>query len=171
MTASGKIKDLNKSPYHLLRRAWQFAGDLYAEEVGQSGLTHRQFTVLLAVEQNEGASQTDLVSVTGIDRSTLADLISRLIKRGYLQRRRTKEDARANSISLSTAGARALRTAQPGALAADHKLLRVLPAEQRRQFVDALTKISEALEEQLGESADSQNVARGNGSAPGPISG
>ncbi len=155
MMTSGEIKDLNKSPYHLLRRAWQFAGDIYAQEVGENGLTHRQFTVLLAVEQNEGASQTDLVSLTGIDRSTLADLVSRLIKRGYLQRRRTKEDARANSIRLSAAGRRALKTAQPGANTADRKLLRVLSTERRKEFVSALAEISEALEEALnGEHAE-----------------
>jgi DNA-binding MarR family transcriptional regulator len=166
MMTSGEIKDLNKSAYHLLRRAWQFAGDLYAQEVGQSGLTHRQFTVLLAVEQNEGASQTDLVSVTGIDRSTLADLISRLIKRGYLQRRRTKEDARANSIRLSAAGRRALKTAQPGALAADRKLLKVLPTDKRREFVTALAQISDALEEAIGEEFP-ERPERSNGSANG----
>ncbi|MGI9416154.1 MAG: MarR family winged helix-turn-helix transcriptional regulator [Hyphomicrobiales bacterium] len=165
MTPSGEIKDLNKSAYHLLRRAWQFAGDLYAQEVGAEGLTHRQFTVLLAVDQNEGASQTDLVSITGIDRSTLADLVSRLIKRGYLQRRRTKEDARANSIKLTAAGRRSLKSAQPGALSADKKLLKVLPTDQRKEFVTALMKISDALEE-AEEEIMSNGAFHGNGPTP-----
>lgn len=146
MTPGSEIKDLNKSAYHLLRRAWQYAGDIYAEEVSSTELTHRQFTVLLAVAQNEGASQTELVSLTGIDRSTLADLVARLIKRGYLQRRRTKEDARANSIKLSARGKRVLKTAQPGALSADKKLLKAVPVDQRKQFLSALVSISEALE-------------------------
>ena len=146
MTPGSEIKDLNKSAYHLLRRAWQYAGDIYAEEVSSTELTHRQFTVLLAAAQNEGASQTELVSLTGIDRSTLADLVARLIKRGYLQRRRTKEDARANSIKLSARGKRALKTAQPGALSADRKLLKAVPVDQRKQFLAALVSISEALE-------------------------
>jgi DNA-binding MarR family transcriptional regulator len=157
-TSSAEIKDLNKSPYHLLRRAWQFAGDLYAQETQHSSLTHRQFTVLLAAEQNEGASQTELVAVTGIDRSTLADLVNRLIKSGYLQRRRTKDDARANSIKLTSQGRRALKAAQPGALAADRKLLGVLPGAKRREFVSALAQISDALEKALRDG----NGAAGN---------
>ncbi len=147
MAASPSIKDLNKSPYHLLRKAWQYAGDLYSEQVGPDGLTHRQFTVLLAVEQNEGASQTDLVRITGIDRSTLADLVGRMIKKGLLQRRRTREDQRTNAVRLSAAGRRALESVQPAAALTDRKLLSALPAAKRREFVSALSIIANAMEE------------------------
>ena len=58
-------------------------------------LTPRQLAVLVTVAQNEGLSQTGLVDRTGIDRSTLADIVRRMQRKGLLQRRRTKEDARA----------------------------------------------------------------------------
>ena len=74
---------------------------MYQGEVGKSGLTQRQFTVLIAVDQNEGVSQTALVKMTGIDRSTLADLVARLLAQGYLQRRRTKDDGRTNSVRIT----------------------------------------------------------------------
>ncbi|MEM9123750.1 MAG: helix-turn-helix domain-containing protein, partial [Pseudomonadota bacterium] len=93
--------DLSDSPGHLLRRAQQYSYDLFSKEIGDSNLTPRQFAVLLTVEQNEGLSQTDLVRKTGIDRSTLADMISRLIKRNLLVRKRTEEDARANSVRIT----------------------------------------------------------------------
>jgi DNA-binding MarR family transcriptional regulator len=64
--------DLSQSPSHLLRRCVQYANELFSNEAGVSDLTKQQFTVLAAVEQNEGISQTDLVAITGIDRSTLA---------------------------------------------------------------------------------------------------
>ena len=92
---------LKKSPGHLLRRAQQYSHDLYSNHVGSSGPTPRQFEVLHTVAKNEGLSQTDLVQHTGIDRSTLADMIARMIKKGLLSRQRTKADARANSVSLS----------------------------------------------------------------------
>ena len=74
----------------------------------------RQFTVLQAVDQNDGISQTSLAVLTGIDRSTLADLVARLIDQGYLQRRRTKDDGRTNALRMSPAGRRALKAAEPG---------------------------------------------------------
>jgi len=138
---------LEKSAFFLLRRAGQFAADLYASETGAPGLTPRQFMVMQAVENEEGLSQTQLVERTGIDRSTLADVVQRLLKKNMLQRRRTKEDARANSIRLSAAGRRALQATQPGATLADRKLLETLPPPRRKEFMDSLRQISSALDE------------------------
>ena len=86
---------LERSPLHLLHRAGQCAAEVFQAELGGGDLTPRQFAVLVTVSQNEGLSQTHLVERTGIDRSTLADIVRRMLKKGLLQRRRTKEDARA----------------------------------------------------------------------------
>jgi DNA-binding MarR family transcriptional regulator len=126
----------------LLKRAAQFANHIYMEEVGKSGLTHRQFTVLLAVDNNDGKSQTDLVKVTGIDRSTLADLVARLLAQGYLQRRRTKDDGRTNAIRITAVGKKMLRTAMPGADEVDRQLLGLVAAGDRKSFLDNLTVLA-----------------------------
>ena len=134
---AGDIRQFTRSPYHLLKRAAQYAADIYMEEVGKSGLTQRQFTVLLAVEQNDGISQTPLVKLTGIDRSTLADLVARLMAQGYLQRRRTKDDGRTNTVRITAAGRKALKVAQPGADEVDKAILAVVPSSYRRSFVES----------------------------------
>ena len=69
--------DLSEAPSHLIRRCQQFYGDLYAREAGGKELTKQQFILLCALEQNDGASQTALVEITGIDRSTLAEMFCR----------------------------------------------------------------------------------------------
>ena len=66
---------LSKSPSHLLRHRMQRANDLFVREPGASELTKQQFIVFAAVEQNEGVSQTELVAITGLDRSTFAEMI------------------------------------------------------------------------------------------------
>ena len=106
-----------------------------------SGLTPRQFAVLMAVAEEQGLTQTELVERTGIDRSTLADIVSRLIGRGLIQRRRAKEDGRAYAIKLTAQGAKSLRDAQPGAAAADNRLLASLPQAKRQDFLDSLNLI------------------------------
>ena len=126
---------------HLLHRAGQCAVDMFAAEARNSGLTPRQFAVLTVVAEEEGLTQTDLVERTGIDRSTLADIVARMLARGLIQRRRAKDDARAYAIKLSPQGARALRDAQPGATAADQKLLAMLPPAKRQEFLDSLNLI------------------------------
>ncbi len=134
-------KDLDRSATHLLHRASQCATELFSADTRTGGLTPRQLAVLTAIGDKEGLSQTDLVERTGIDRSTMADLIARLLRRGLVNRRRTREDARAYSVKLSPQGTRVLRQAQPGAAATDQRLLASLPAGKRQDFIDALALI------------------------------
>jgi DNA-binding MarR family transcriptional regulator len=132
---------LNRSAMHLLHRAGQCAADIFSSEARASGLTPRQFAVLMVVAEEEGLTQTDLVERTGIDRSTLADIVGRLLGHGLIQRRRAKEDARAYAIKLTPQGAKALREAQPAAAAADTQLLANLPPAKRQDFLDTLSLI------------------------------
>ncbi|NNE22825.1 MAG: winged helix-turn-helix transcriptional regulator [Rhizobiales bacterium] len=142
MAGQQHVKKLEKSPYHLLKRAAQNAANIYMADVGKRGLTQRQFTLLTAVEANEGISQTELVSTTGIDRSTLADMISRLAAQGYLQRKRCKQDGRTNKVRLMAAGRRALASVQPGAADVDKQILASIPASKRKEFVEMLSLLA-----------------------------
>ncbi|MEM9810330.1 MAG: MarR family transcriptional regulator [Pseudomonadota bacterium] len=137
---------LQQSPGHLLRRAQQYADDLYKKEVGARGLTSRQFTVLHAISEQEGLSQTDLVRKTGIDRSTLADMIARLTSKGYVARQRTKDDARANSVKLTASGKKALSGAESKVMKAEAAALNLLPKTQQSGFMKALQAYAEALD-------------------------
>ena len=143
--------DLATSPSHLLRRANQFANDLYTEEQDSKALTQRQFAVLFAVDQQEGVSQTALVRATGIDRSTLADMIVRMQNKDLLARKRTEEDQRANSVKITAAGRRALKSAMPAVTKAETRILEALPARLRADFIKALTLIAQAAIDAQGE--------------------
>ncbi|MBX9925872.1 MAG: MarR family transcriptional regulator [Hyphomicrobiaceae bacterium] len=136
---------LDTSPIHLLHRAGQCAVDVFQAEIGVEELTPRQYAILLTVAQHEGLSQTSLVERTGIDRSTLADIIRRLLKKGLIQRRRTKEDARAYAVRLTDAGTRTLKHLDPLARRVDDRILAALPGSQRERFVEDLNTIVRAL--------------------------
>ncbi len=146
MSTQKEAKQFARSFSHLLKRAVQYSVHLYMEEVGKSGLTHRQFTVLSAVDSFDGKSQTELVKATGIDRSTLADLVSRLMAQGYLQRKRSKEDARTNAVRLTPLGKKMLRGSQSGADNIDRKLLAVFSATDRRTVTDCLASLAMAMD-------------------------
>lgn len=136
---------LERSPLHLLHRAGQCAAEMFQIELGSDDLTPRQYAVLLTVSQNEGLSQTQLVDLTGIDRSTLADVVRRMLKKGLLQRRRTREDARAYSVKLTDEGTRVLKSHDPLARRVDERILASLPGTQRDRFLQDLNAIVEAL--------------------------
>jgi DNA-binding MarR family transcriptional regulator len=105
--------DLARSPVNLLHRAGQCVEELFQDEIGEFDLTARQLAVLATVGEKEGLSQTGIVERTGIDRSTLVDIVRRLSKRGLLQRRRTREDARAYAVKLTSDGEKLLRKVGP----------------------------------------------------------
>ena len=136
--------ELDEAPSHLMRRCQQLYGDLYARETGQRDLTKQQFTVLAALEHNDGVSQTALVEMTGIDRSTLAEMVRRMLEKGLLSRERTEEDARANAVAITQSGRKALRSARNAADRAERALLDALPPAERTRFVKSLAAIASA---------------------------
>lgn len=132
---------LKQSPIHLLHRAGQCAGDIFQSKMGNSDLTPRQYAVLITVANHEGLSQTDLVAKTGIDRSTLADVVRRMLKKGLLQRRRTREDARAYAVKLTEEGWRVLKEVEPIARQVDETIAATLSDKDRERLIDILSTI------------------------------
>lgn len=153
LDAPKRVSRLERSPIHLLHRAGQCAGDVFSAEIGETDLTPRQYAVLVAVSLNEGLSQTDLVDQTGVDRSTLADIVRRLLKKGLLQRRRTKEDARAYAVKLTEDGWRVLRSAEPVVRRVDDRILSALPQKQRDQLLSDLATIVDTLTSTMADAA------------------
>jgi DNA-binding MarR family transcriptional regulator len=128
---------LNKSASHLLHRAQQYAAEQF-EGMGEVDITLRQFAVLAAVQEQEGCSQSDLVKTTGIDRSTLADMVARMERRGLVERRQAKLDARAKSVHMTEAGTAALAASMPIVNRADESILDMIPKNRRRAFIGIL---------------------------------
>ncbi len=139
--ANGREGPRMDSILHLFHRAGQVADDLFATAMIGSDLTPRQYAVLAVLAKHENASQTDIVGQTGIDRSTLADIVKRLVDRGLLARRRSKFDARAYSVRLTAAGQAALRSTAPVAARVEEQLLKAVPVAKREEFAAALAAI------------------------------
>jgi len=102
--------------------------------------------IRLAVTTAEKAeiAQTDLVSATGIDRSTLADMITRMERRGWIIRVTATNDARANAVTLAASGRATFTACIPFAKAADEAVLEALPRGDRKALMDLLGVLSAA---------------------------
>jgi DNA-binding MarR family transcriptional regulator len=136
---------LNRSPVHLLHRAAQCAEQVFQTVVAYE-LTPRQFAVLTAVSQQQGATQTAIVQSTGIDRSTLAEMLRRLVRRGLVRRRRKGTDKRAYAVALTDQGRRILRATDPLMSAVDASVLEALSKTQQDRFLKSLSTIVSALQ-------------------------
>lgn len=93
-------------------RVAQIADEAFERAIlGQSNITARQAVVLAAINGNPEGSQTSIVETTGIDRSTLSDIVRRLETAGLTTRTRSPQDARAYQLSLTRKGRRELAAA------------------------------------------------------------
>lgn len=146
---------LAASPSHLLHRAEQLAAVRFTQTVGSS-VTLRQFAVLAAIAESPGLSQSELSAATGVDRSTLADMMGRMQKRGWITRTTSAKDARAHSVRLAASGVTILAAATQHARAADAAVLDLLPRTKRRSFLNTLTKLLKLADEATAREAKRQ---------------
>jgi DNA-binding MarR family transcriptional regulator len=147
LTMQKRTRNVPSDPsvMHLLHRGGQHAEEVFSLSIGNSDITPRQYEVLSAVAKKDGVSQTDIVNATGIDRSTTAELVTRLVKKGWLQRRRAKDDARAYAVRLTAAGKKAMKIGEGACLEADEKVLAGLSSAQRAKLIKALGAIVQEL--------------------------
>ena len=71
-------------------------------------ITIDQFGLMVAVNNNPGASNKELTTVTSIDRSTLSTLVKKLTERGILVSDRSPGDRRRYSVTLTAKGRKLL---------------------------------------------------------------
>ncbi|HVY89142.1 MAG TPA: MarR family transcriptional regulator [Hyphomonadaceae bacterium] len=137
---------LSGSPSHLLRRAEQFAAETFQKTGLSDGVTLRQTVLLAAIAEAEGASQSDLVRATGVDRSTLAEMMARMERRGLIERSAAADDGRAKSVHLTYAGRHRLDAALPAMRAVDEALIAALPRDKRATFKAILAALALAVD-------------------------
>ena len=107
-----------------------------------ASLTPRQATVLAHVDNlGNSPSQSALVEATGIDRSTLADIVRRLVARGLLERKRLKSDARTYAVSLTAEGRKALIAARLMQIDVESDMLSKVKAAQRAAMLKGLESL------------------------------
>lgn len=142
---AGVLPPFEGSASHLLHRAEQAATDIFSRIAPAGILTPRQYAILAAIETNQGLSQTGLVENTGIDRSTLADIVRRMLDKGFVQRERTADDARAYAVRLTRKGSNMLKRMRPYADQVDEQIVDAIPAEHRKVFLSVLNHMVHTL--------------------------
>lgn len=126
----------------LLHRVNQVAGDRFSRDPGSGELTLRQVQLLSAVAAHEEPSHTDLCAATGIDRSTMTIIVKRLVEKKLLERNRSKRDARAYIVRLTSRGLQELERGGNAASAVEDHLLGSLSTKQKADFVAQLRQVA-----------------------------
>jgi DNA-binding MarR family transcriptional regulator len=136
--------NLAEQPGFLLRRLDARAVLLYQKHTAQTDITSRQFGVLLTLFQTGPMTQGEISKAMFIDKSTLGEMIQRMVDRGLVRRRIAKSDRRTAELWLSEAGSNWLIKNVRHADASQVELLEPLPSEHRALFLKCLRILADA---------------------------
>ncbi|MFJ9770935.1 MarR family winged helix-turn-helix transcriptional regulator [Kitasatospora sp. NPDC101157] len=133
------ILDAQRAIGYLIRVGQQVHTKLWSEHVGAE-LTAPQFAVLDALELEPGADQRTVGELASLDKATMAEMVSRLVRRGLVQRRRDPSDGRRNLLSLSPAGQDLLHRSAAGVAEVQRLLLAPLAEEEHEAALSLIAK-------------------------------
>ncbi|MEU9980877.1 MarR family transcriptional regulator [Streptomyces sp. NPDC050856] len=138
--------DLSGHPGHLARRLQQ-AHTLLWHTIVSEEVTSPQFAVLNALVDEEGLDQRTVGERVRLDRSTVAEVVSRLAGRGLVDKVRDPRDGRRSALRITDEGRRvhhglAVRTARMNRV-----FLTPLDPAERTVFLELLRRVANAAEE------------------------
>jgi MarR family transcriptional regulator, temperature-dependent positive regulator of motility len=136
--------NLELKPGFLFRRLHNRGTSLFHNLTRQDDLTPRQFGVLLALFQNGRMTQTTLAKRLFLDRSTLGEMLQRMVERGLVHRRIPDNDRRTAEVWIAPAGKQAMLAIVRHADEAMTKLVEPLPEEYRALFLKCLLILANA---------------------------
>ena len=125
-----------------LRMAQASAFQAFSHLSREIGERPGRFATLLLIGQNPGISQTALSRANGRDKSSLTPVLEDLVRRGLVQRQRTRGDRRTYRLRLTPAGERTLDQLVACARRHEKNLDRIIGAKNRATFLRILKKIA-----------------------------
>lgn len=137
--------DLSTHPGHLARRLQQAHHLLWNTMVSEE-ITSPQFAVLNTLVAEPGLDQRTVGERVGLDRSTIAELISRLLRRELLDKVRDPHDGRRFLLELTEDGTRTHARLAQRAARMNHVFLGPLSVEEQRVFLELMRRVSDAAE-------------------------
>ena len=96
-------------------------------------------------------TQAALSAVTRMDRSTINEMVPRMLERNLISKSNSPNDKRAIHLSITAHGLKTLKELLPSTIRSQDMIVASLPKEYRRIFKHCLETIIEANEASLAE--------------------
>ncbi len=137
--------DLTTHPGHLARRLQQAHYLLWTTMVSEE-ITSPQYGLLNALMAEPGLDQRTVGERVSLDRSTVAEVVSRLSRRGLIEKVRDVEDGRRYLLRPTPEGAAVHRKLTVRTARMNHVFLSPLSDAEQTVFLDMLQRVSDAAE-------------------------
>jgi DNA-binding MarR family transcriptional regulator len=118
----------------------------FRRRIAHLKITPDQFTVLRTLLEGDprGMTQSQLTKVITSDPNTIAALLERMQRAGWVERKSHERDRRAHRIRLLPTGKRKYRQVRKIAAALQAEILSVLPEQDRENFLSQLGAVADA---------------------------
>ncbi|MBA4377001.1 MAG: MarR family transcriptional regulator [Anaerolinea sp.] len=111
------------------------------------GLSIKEMLLVEILGQREFATVTYLASALSQPLTTMTSAITRMVRNGYLERRRIEEDRRVVLVSLSPQGRAFYEQHRQEHIQMAMGLLQALPEQEQDRVIDVLDQIASAASE------------------------
>lgn len=112
----------------------------YGDKARKLATTPVQIEVLRALLLHGPMVQRRITELSGVDRSSLSEMLRRLVEQRMAAQVRLESDMRAIMVSITPAGIQALARAERALLSAEDVILRKLPYRERGLLLRLLAK-------------------------------
>ena len=136
----GEIGLTNFAPYLMNRIMGRYNASL-RDDMGDMGLTTPKMRALAVLSVVEGPLIRELAVYTVTEQSTLSRALDQLQTEGLIRREADSADSRAVRVRITDAGRAAFDQLWPHMAAAQARMFRGIPEDERRAFVTTLQKM------------------------------
>ncbi|TQV78853.1 MarR family transcriptional regulator [Exilibacterium tricleocarpae] len=133
-------------PYRMVNLAKRISDSCAGIYRDDFDITIPEWRILARLAEHDAQNSRCLGEVTFMDKSKVSRAVKLLDNKGYLVKRKDRDDNRVTYLSLSTAGRRLYQAIVPKALEWESRLIGALDISEYRD----LMRILEKLERQLG---------------------
>lgn len=129
------------TPGYLIRRVQQVHTELWNEELAGEP-TPPQYAALVAIARGGRIDQRRLGELASLDKSSAAEVVARLERRGWMMRTADARDRRRWLLELTSPARLALHHLAPAVADIQRRLLDPLPARERKPFVHQFASVA-----------------------------
>jgi DNA-binding MarR family transcriptional regulator len=123
---------------YLLKHAYLRLTEASTHALAPFGIDGRELAVLAVLATQYPLSQLEAAGKLGIDRTTMVSLIDTLEAKGLVERRRSAQDRRRNTVQLTSMGQDCLRQAEQARKEMEHRFLASLSPSDADRLVRTL---------------------------------
>lgn len=124
-----------------IRRAQITVFQDFAERLADAQITPGQLGLLILIDHNAGISQTRLAKAAGVERSTLGEVIEKLVARHLVSRGPSPADRRSYALTLSPEGRAFLDDLMPRVHTHEEAVMAPLDDTERHELLRLLGKL------------------------------